>query len=372
MSFFKGHKLTKEEKEKETKDKEKEKESGIGAPYNFKTGAHVTKDLQWETNDPTEIFELKEQLGKGAYGVVWKAIFKGTGYPVAAKHMAVSEEEVITAIKKEVDILKNCKNANIVNYFGCVIGRPNAKKNQKEEKSKKKDSKAKVITKHASLQMASSPFVDEGTIDCWILMDFCGGGSVKDYMESTKTTITEEQVAAILSDSLKGLHYLHESKIIHRDVKAANILLTEDGKAKIADFGISTNIDGAKTNAKTMIGTPYWMAPEIMDESYNNKVDIWSIGITAIEMAEGEPPNYHMKPFQLMLKLPNDPPPKLKNPSRYSNEFSQFIAACLQKSALSRPTAAQLLTSPFIIKHMGKTVEILVKMIHNKPKPTPP
>jgi len=254
-------------------------------------------------------------------------------------------------IKKEIDILRKCNSPFIVNYYGCLQG------------------KAKIEEIKGGFK-----YPDEGKEPLWILMDFCGGGSVKDITDVTGIPLNEDQVACVLLGVIQGVIYLHSQKIIHRDIKAANILLGEDGSVKIADFGISTQLNAAVTgNAKTMIGTTYWMAPEVMTERYDNRIDVWSLAITAIEMAEMHPPNWHLKPFQLMLKLPKDPPPTLKEPAKFSKEFNEFLAKCLNKDSEKRPSAVQLLQHPFVSSRLAKGVpfiqETLLGFVKSKHAP---
>jgi len=323
-------------------------EKSIGVPYNFQVGPRMNADLNWEVDNPEELFIIDEQIGKGAYGSVFRAKFK-TGFTIAAKRV-VDDPNVQGTIKREIDILKRCNSPFIVNYFGCVIEKQHGK--SISSKFKKEE------------QKFSYPEDEGGMPPLWILMDYCGGGSIRDYMLATKKTLSEEQVGAILLGVLQGLSYLHASNIIHRDLKAANILISEDGKVKIADFGISTQLSATLTgNARTMIGTTYWMAPEITSEHYNHKIDLWSLGITIIEMVEGEPPNFNMKPFQLILKLPKDPPPKLKQPSKFSGEFSDFIAACLQKNPMLRPDAKNLLKHPFLMRFISMGPQFFTNII---------
>jgi len=251
-------------------------------------------------------------------------------------------------IKKEVDILRSCNSPFIVNYFGCLQG-----------KSKTEETKG------------GFKYPDEGTQPLWILMDYCGGGSIKDIMDKTGKPLGEDQVACVLLGVIQGIAYLHSQKIIHRDLKSGNILLAEDGAIKIADFGISTQLSATVTgNAKTMVGTTYWMAPEVMTEKYDHRIDIWSLGITAIEMAQLHPPNWEMKPFQLMLKLPKDPPPTLKEPGKFGKDFNDFNTACLHKEAEKRPSAIQLLKHTFVMSRMAKGVpfiqETLVSLVKSK------
>jgi serine/threonine kinase 3 len=164
----------------------------------------------------------------------------------------------------------------------------------------------------------------------WIVMEYCGPGSVSDLMTITKKTLNERQIAVILRDALKGLNLLHEKQRIHRDIKAGNILLNDECVAKLADFGVSGQSKDY-TKHHTVIGTPFWMAPEVMQEEYDKEADIWSLGITAIEMAEGRPPYYNIHPMRAIFMIPTRPPPKLTNPELWSPEFISFVAACLQK-----------------------------------------
>lgn len=304
--------------------------SGISGPYDVSKKVSVGLDLNWDGN-PEDIFTLHKQIGRGAYGTVYKAEFKSSGFPIAIKKV-IEDKNTRDTIKKEVDLLKKCKHLYIVNYFGSVLG--------KDVTINDKDAKGGFI------------YPDTETKAIYILMDYCGGGSVRDYLD-VKGVLNEKQIACLLVGVIQGLSYLHSQNMIHRDLKAANILMSEDGTVKIADFGISTQLNATVTgNPKTMIGTTYWMAPEILSEIYDFKIDIWSLGITVIEMAELNPPRWDMKPFQLMLKLPTSPSPTLKNPEKFSKEFVDFVTACLLKEPKSRPDAKTLLQSPYILKHL--------------------
>jgi serine/threonine protein kinase len=180
-------------------------------------------------------------------------------------------------------------------------------------------------------------------------MEYCGPGSVSDLMTITKKTLNEVQIAVILRDVLKGLNHLHEKQRIHRDIKAGNILINDKFVAKLADFGVSGQSKDF-TKHHTVIGTPFWMAPEVIQEEYDKEADIWSLGITAIEMAEGKPPYYNIHPMRAIFMIPTRPPPKLSNPDAWSPEFISFVAACLQKKPQDRPTALKLIKHPFILK----------------------
>lgn len=183
----------------------------------------------------------------------------------------------------------------------------------------------------------------------WILLEYCDGGAVDSIMVELEKALTEPQIAFVSQQMCNGLEYLHNNKVIHRDLKAGNILLTMEGGVKIADFGVSSKNKYTMQKHDTFIGTPYWMAPEIVlcetfrDNPYDYKVDIWSFGITLIEMAQMEPPNHEMSPMRVLLKIQKSDPPTLEQPSRWSREFNDFIAKCLVKDPAHRPTAEQLL-----------------------------
>lgn len=307
-------KRVKKEEEKQKKSKEKEKVrpttsavSGVSVPLNVKRVVHVNHEMQWSGKDPNEVFAKEELLGEGAYGAVYRAVHRETDMVIAIKELPnlVNQEE----LQKEIDILKKCSHQNIVCYFG-------------------------------TCQLASS---------LWILMDYCDIGSVRDMIELCNKPLKEDQIAYILQQSLQGLLYLHSMNIIHRDVKAGNILLDGLGAVKIADFGVSEQLSDAVSKSDTRIGTPLWMAPEvILGKRYDNRCDVWSLGITAIEMAEGLPPNHEMNPMRAMRLVPQRPPPTLTDPRKWSKDFNDFIALCLTKDPENRPDCVELLGHAFI------------------------
>ncbi|KAJ3049954.1 hypothetical protein HK097_009061, partial [Rhizophlyctis rosea] len=283
----------------------------ISPPSDFKKVMHVDKEWNWfGEGDPRDLFRLDEKLGEGAFGSVYKATLTNTGFILAVKQIVIgSRESERVAIQKEIDLLKTCKHRNIVQYYGCVP-------------------------------------VNEAM---WILTDYCGAGSLVDCMELTRQTFSELQAAIILASALEGLAYLHEHGVVHRDVKSANILLTEQGEVKIADFGVSERLTQTIAARRTVVGTPFWMSPEVITGSgYGTEADIWSLGITAIEMTEGVPPHAEMRPMQAMFKIPFLPPPTLSEPSSFSETFNSFIAQCLTKAPAERPTAKTLLRHPFV------------------------
>lgn len=264
--------------------------------------------------DPEVIFEILDRMGEGSYGSVYKAKHKSTGKIVAIKVIPVELD--LNELMKEIAILKDCNSEYVVRYYGSYY---------KEN-------------------------------DLWIVMEYCGGGSLSDLTQKGTHSMKEEEIRHLTASVLLGINYLHGHKKIHRDIKAGNVLMTNSGMAKLADFGVSAQLDSTLSKRKTIIGTPFWMAPEVIQELYyDGRADIWSLGITCIEMAEGQPPYTDFKPMKAIFMIPNRPPPKLKNQSAWSSEFNDFIAQCLIKDYNHRPTAKQLLSHPFV----ASTVEFL-------------
>ena len=203
-------------------------------------------------------------------------------------------------------------------------------------------------------------------------MEFCGAGSVLDIMKlrghywnmprGEVRTLLEDEIATVLSDTLKGLEYLHLRKKIHRDIKAGNILLNMEGHAKLADFGVAGQLTDTMAKRNTVIGTPFWMAPEVIQEiGYDCVADIWSLGITAIEMAEGKAPYGEIHPMRAIFMIPSKPPPSFSQPDKWSPAFIDFVSRCLVKQPDARATASELLQHE-VIKN-SKPPEILADMI---------
>ncbi|KAI7809349.1 putative TRAF2 and NCK interacting kinase a [Triplophysa rosa] len=252
-------------------------------------------------SDPAGIFELVELVGNGTYGQVYKE----------------EEEE----IKAEINMLKKYSHhKNIATYYGAFI-----KKNP--------------------------PGMDD---QLWLVMEFCGAGSVTDLIKNTKgNSLREDWTAYISREILRGLAHLHNNKVIHRDIKGQNVLLTENAEVKLVDFGVSAQLDRTVSRRNTFIGTPYWMAPEVIacdenpEATYDYKSDLWSLGITAIEMAEGAPPLCDMHPMRALFLIPRNPAPRLKS-KKWSKKFQSFIESCLVKNHNQRPNTEQMLKHPFI------------------------
>ncbi|XP_047029311.1 serine/threonine-protein kinase mig-15 isoform X9 [Helicoverpa zea] len=270
--------------------------------------------------DPAGIFELIEVVGNGTYGQVYKGRHTKTGQLAAIKVMDVTQDEE-EEIKLEINVLKKYSNhRNIATYYGAFIKK-------------------------------SPPGKDD---QLWLVMEYCGAGSVTDLVKSTKgQSLKEEWISYICREILRGLSYLHSNKVIHRDIKGQNVLLTDNAEVKLVDFGVSAQLDRTIGRRNTFIGTPYWMAPEVIacdenpDATYDNRSDLWSLGITALEMAESQPPLCDLHPMRALFLIPRNPPPRLKS-KKWAKKFHSFIETVLVKDYHQRPYTEQLLKHAFI------------------------
>ncbi|XP_069575206.1 STE20-like serine/threonine-protein kinase [Brachyistius frenatus] len=281
----------------------------LGAEKKKKQYEHVRRD-----ENPEEVWDIIGELGDGAFGKVFKAQNKHTGILAAAKVIDTKTEEELEDYMVEIDILASCDHQNIVKLLDA--------------------------------------FYFESKL--WILIEFCAGGAVDAVMLELERPLTEPQIRVVCRQTLQALVYLHENKIIHRDLKAGNILLTLDGDVKLADFGVSAKNTKTLQRRDSFIGTPYWMAPEVVmcetskDRPYDYRADIWSLGVTLIELAQVEPPNHEMNPMRVLLKIAKAEPPTLMQPSRWSPDFSDFLKRCLDKNVDNRWSATQLLQHSFV------------------------
>uniref|UniRef100_A0A8C1J6R7 Mitogen-activated protein kinase kinase kinase kinase 2-like n=1 Tax=Cyprinus carpio TaxID=7962 RepID=A0A8C1J6R7_CYPCA len=256
----------------------------------------------------------------------------------AIKIVKLDPGDDITSIQQEITMMKECKHKNIVAYYG---------------------------TYHRNTKL-------------WICMEYCGGGSLQDIYQVTGP-LKEKQIAYICRETLQGLNHLHETGKIHRDIKGANILLTDRGDVKLADFGVAAEISASVAKRKSFIGTPYWMAPEVAavekKGGYNHLCDIWAVGITAIELAELQPPMFDLHPMRALMLMSKSSfqPPKLKDKSKWPAGFHSFVKMCLIKSPRKRPTAETLLQHPFVTQLLTRKLMIeLLDMASNPDLHHPP
>ncbi|XP_014227640.1 myosin-IIIb-like isoform X2 [Trichogramma pretiosum] len=288
--------------------------------------------------DPEDRFSLEELIGEGTYGEVYKARDKESGSQVAVKILE-NVADNIEEIEEEFLVLRDLSmHPNIPDFHGIFLKR-------------------------------SKPAQEEDQL--WFVMELCTGGSVTDLVQGLKrrgSRLTDDQIAYILHDTVEALIYLHNNHCMHRDVKGHNILLTEDARVKLVDFGVSSHLAATHVRRNTSVGTPYWMAPEViaceqqLDSSYDSRCDIWSVGITAIELAEGDPPLFELHPMRALFQIPRNPPPSLKIPDMHSAELSDFIAECLVKDMEHRPFACELKEHPLLLSVEDRLEEIRLQI----------
>ncbi|XP_023112221.1 myosin-IIIa isoform X2 [Felis catus] len=280
--------------------------------------------------DPSDTWEIIETIGKGTYGKVFKVLNKKNGQKAAVKILDPIHD-IDEEIEAEYNILKTLSDhPNVVRFYGMYF-------------KKDKISGDKL----------------------WLVLELCNGGSVTDLVKGflkKGKRMSEPIIAYILREALLGLQHLHNNKTIHRDVKGNNILLTTEGGVKLVDFGVSAQLTSTWHRRNTSVGTPFWMAPEViaceqqLDTTYDARCDTWSLGITAIELGDGDPPLADLHPMRALFKIPRNPPPHLRQPEIWSAEFNDFISKCLTKDYEKRPTVSDLLQHKFITQIEGQDV----------------
>ncbi|XP_071402464.1 mitogen-activated protein kinase kinase kinase kinase 2 isoform X2 [Centroberyx affinis] len=282
--------------------------------------------------DPLNDYELIHRVGCGTYGDVFKARNIRTSEMAAIKIVKLDPGDDITSIQQEITMMKECKHKNIVAYFGSY---------------------------HRNTKL-------------WICMEYCGGGSLQDMYQVTGP-LKEKQIAYVCRETLQGLYHLHETGKMHRDIKGANILLTERGDVKLADFGVAAEISASVAKRKSFIGTPYWMAPEVAavekKGGYNHLCDIWAAGITAIELAELQPPMFDLHPMRALMLMSKSSfqPPRLKDKTKWSASFQSFVKMALIKNPRKRPSAETLLQHPFVTQLLTRNLVIELLDMANNP-----
>eukprot|EP01130_Rhizamoeba_saxonica_P012630 TRINITY_DN5359_c0_g1_i1.p1 TRINITY_DN5359_c0_g1~~TRINITY_DN5359_c0_g1_i1.p1 ORF type:complete len:558 (+),score=142.99 TRINITY_DN5359_c0_g1_i1:37-1674(+) len=269
------------------------------------------RDLVNRNDNPDKIYKTKQRIGEGAVGSVFLAKNMKTKEKVAIKEMEITEKN-LQLLTTEIAIMKTCVHENIVEYFDSFL-------------------------------------VNNRLL--WVVMEFMGGGCLTDILEQYDVGLrmAENHIARVCLDTLKGLHYLHIANRIHRDIKSDNILLGNDGSIKIADFGFAAQLTQERTNRNTIVGTPYWMAPELIrGTDYDNRVDNWSLGIMAMEMAEGDPPYMEHPPLRALFLITTKGIPPLRQQRLWGDLFKNFLEQCLKVEVSERPDSSQLLTHQFL------------------------
>lgn len=326
------------ERERERLHREREREKAAAQVSSKKkveqristmTEAQIMEKLRSVVSkgDPSECYKKIKRVGQGASGSVYVANSLATNTKVAVKQMDLAHQPRKELIVNEILVMKESQHPNIVNFLDSFL---------------------------------------IGTSDLWVVMEFMEGGALTDVIDNN-SKMTEQQIATVCLETVAGLHHLHSQNIIHRDIKSDNILLNAQGHVKISDFGFCAKLTDQKKKRATMVGTPYWMAPEVVKQKeYGAKVDIWSLGIMAIEMIENEPPYLDEEPLKALYLIATNGTPTLKNPERLSSELKSFLAVCLCVDVRSRANSLELINHEFLKK--AGPLEILAPLLKFRTK----
>ncbi|PHH84000.1 hypothetical protein CDD83_2657 [Cordyceps sp. RAO-2017] len=295
-------------------------------------------------DDPNMSYSKQKKIGQGASGSVYVAKIKDTAQGIAREILRQQGSRAQVAIK-QMDLAHQPRKELIVNEIMVM-----------------KDSR------HRNIVNFLDAFLRNNNAELWVVMEYMEGGALTDVIDNNPS-ISEEQISTICHETCRGLQHLHSQSIIHRDIKSDNVLLDARGNVKITDFGFCAKLTETKSKRATMVGTPYWMAPEVVKQKeYGPKVDIWSLGIMAIEMIESEPPYLNEEPLKALYLIATNGTPRLKKPEKLSKELKAFLSVCLCVDIKSRASADELLAHDFL-KHgcpLGSLAELLAFKKHAK------
>ena len=372
-SVTRSHKPSRGHRRKSSKTA---KELVVGAPFNVTHITHVGADLKWTGKNIEDAFRLERKLGEGAFGTVWAAFHKQAKFKLAVKILNVGTEKTNAERRRSADRQDESK---IEGLEATNAGFLDTVRNSKQSESLRELMEEIDILKqlrHPRIVAYYGSLGPDSRGRLWVMMDICDAGSVMQLIEASRSQLTELQVSFILSSVLSALVYLHQKGITHRDIKGNNILLTGQGKVKLADFGVSHRLEDA-ARCNQILGSPLWLPPEAAVSGaaagvvaaqlpahsgsspqmgrpkIDEKADIWSLGVTAIEIAEGEPPYANLSRLRVLRAITANPPPVsyLKLPF-WTMQFRRWLSTCLIKDPKSRPSAEKLMRHPFLVKSL--------------------
>eukprot|EP00730_Choanoeca_flexa_P004962 TRINITY_DN11849_c0_g1_i1.p1 TRINITY_DN11849_c0_g1~~TRINITY_DN11849_c0_g1_i1.p1 ORF type:complete len:295 (+),score=78.31 TRINITY_DN11849_c0_g1_i1:148-1032(+) len=285
-------------------------------------GGSATKLKNVKSENPITYWQIQGDLGSGTYGKVHLVRQRQTGQTAAAKIATIEDKASLADFATEIEILTSCRHGNITNFMDGYYNNN----------------------------------------DLWIIIELCDGGSLSDVVQKTSAGVTEEAAAIITGQMLYALDFLHLKHVIHRDINCSNTLVTAHGTVKLADFGVSALNKNANQTRSTFVGSPHWMAPEVVacekdaSQTYNQSADLWSLGITLMELVQRQPPYHDLHPIKVLFKIRSADPPTLDADRGFSAAMTQFLAKCLVKDPRARATASQLSKHPFCADATEKRV----------------